>query len=261
MSIAEQLDALSREMGAGLRHGMDRRGLTLAKITNVTDPDKCNRVKCLPIGADQTEETDWCYVMTPLGGQQRGIFWFPRVDDLAVLAYWDNDPHRPLVIGSLWTTESQAPCQIQDGKVQDYILRTPSAIQLSMHDEDKKHRVTLTLPSGTTLVLDDETQKAELKDQQGKNTLTLDFKAGTVTIQAEKKLQLLSGSAAITLEESGNITLQADNQISTQTANVKIKASAGLEAEGATAKIKSEGTIDLIASGPATLKGTVVNLN
>ena len=55
MSIAEQLDSLSREMGMGLRRGMDRRGLTLAKVTNVTDPEKFNRVKCLPIGSENTE--------------------------------------------------------------------------------------------------------------------------------------------------------------------------------------------------------------
>ena len=50
MSIAQQLDSLAREMGMGMRRGMDRSGLTLAKVTNVTDPDKFNRVKCLPIG-------------------------------------------------------------------------------------------------------------------------------------------------------------------------------------------------------------------
>ena len=89
-----------------------RRGLTLAKVTNVTDPEKFNRVKCLPIGSENTEskeETDWCYVMAPAGGMERGIFWFPRLDDLVVLAYLDDDPHRPLVIGSLWTTEVKPP--------------------------------------------------------------------------------------------------------------------------------------------------------
>ena len=44
MSIVEQLDSLFRESGAGLRREMDRRGPTLAKVTNVTDPEKFNRV-------------------------------------------------------------------------------------------------------------------------------------------------------------------------------------------------------------------------
>ena len=51
MSIVEQLDSLFRESGAGLRREMDRRGPTLAKVTNVTDPEKFNRVKCLPVGS------------------------------------------------------------------------------------------------------------------------------------------------------------------------------------------------------------------
>lgn len=77
---------------------------------------------------------------------ERGIFWFPRLDDLVVLAYLDDDPHRPLVIGSLWTTEVKPPYTIEEGKVQEYAMRTPSKIELLMHDEEKKHKVTLTLP-------------------------------------------------------------------------------------------------------------------
>ena len=56
MSIAEQLGSLSREMGMEMRRGMDRHGLTLAKVTNVTDPDKFNRVKCLPVGSEGEKE-------------------------------------------------------------------------------------------------------------------------------------------------------------------------------------------------------------
>ena len=82
MSIAEQLDSLFRESGAGLQREMDRRGPTLARVTNVTDPEKFNRVKCLPVGSENTEETDWCYVMAPMGGKECGQFFFPNVNDL-----------------------------------------------------------------------------------------------------------------------------------------------------------------------------------
>lgn len=261
MSIMEQLGALSCDMGIDLQHGMDRRGLMLAKVTNITDPDKFNRVKCLPVGADNTEETDWCYVMAPIGGQECGMFWFPRVDDLVVLAYLNDDPHRPLVIGAIWTTEVKPPYTIQEGKVRDYALRTPSKIELVMHDEDKKHRATLTMPSGTTLTLDDEAQKVEIRDKDSKNALMMDLKGGAVTIKAEKKLELSAGSTKITLEQSGSITMKADQQISEQAANVKIKASAGLNLEGATTAVKASGTMEVSASGPTTVKGAIVKIN
>lgn len=265
MSIAEQLDSLSREMGMGLRRGMDRRGLTLAKVTNVTDPEKFNRVKCLPIGSENTEskeETDWCYVMAPAGGMERGIFWFPRLDDLVVLAYLDDDPHRPLVIGSLWTTEVKPPYTVEEGKVQEYAMRTPSKIELLMHDEEKKHKVTLTLPSGTTLVLDDETQKVELRDKESKNALLMDLKEGNISLTAANKIELSAGGeATVTLEKAGNITIKASQKVAMEGVNVEEKASANLKLEGATAAVKSSGTLELTATGNTTLKGLMVNIN
>lgn len=263
MSIAEQLDNLARDTGAGVRRSMDRHGLTLAKITNITDPDKLNRVKCLPVGAPNLEETDWCYVMAPSGGPERGIFWFPRVDDLVVLAYLDDDPHRPLVIGSLWTTTVKPPFTIQEGKVMDYLMRTPSRIEALMHDEDKKHKLTLTMPSGATLVLDDENQKAELRDKEFKNALVMDFQKGEVTLKADSKLVLDvgAGAATITMEKAGNITIKASKAVSVEGVNIEEKASSAFTAEGATVEAKASGKMDLTATGPATIKGLTVSIN
>ena len=61
---------------------MCRTGLYLAVVTNVNDEEKLNRVKCIPIENDEQEETDWCYVMAPLGGKGCGQFFFPSVNDL-----------------------------------------------------------------------------------------------------------------------------------------------------------------------------------
>ena len=103
MSIAEELDAVIGKSGAVSAREMSRSGLTLAKVTNIKDEENLNRVKCLPISAKDEEETDWCYVMAPMGGKDCGAMFFPQVDDLVVLAYLDDDPHRPLVLGAYWS--------------------------------------------------------------------------------------------------------------------------------------------------------------
>ena len=73
MGIAEQFQAALNASGQTYERQMARQGLTLATVTNITDPDKLNRVKCLPIeNKDNEEETDWCYVMAPLGGAGHG---------------------------------------------------------------------------------------------------------------------------------------------------------------------------------------------
>ena len=269
MSLAQQLEGLIQEGGMPPERGMARSGLTLARVTNVTDPDKFNRVKCLPVGVPDAEETDWCYFMAPMGGKESGVYFPPKVDDLVVLAYLDDDPHRPLVLGAVWNTELTPPFVIQDGKVEDYAIRTPNKIDLTLHDVDKKQTVTLTMPSGAVLRLDDEQQTAALQDKDGKNALTLNFKTGEAELKCDKKLTLSAGDTTITLESGGSLTLKCSGKLAAEAGNIEAKAQGqisgkaqgDLSLQGATAKVKASASLDLSASGPASLKGAMVKIN
>lgn len=253
MSLAEQLDALMGNAGVMPGRDMSRFGLTLAKVTNITDEQSLNRVKCLPIGSQAQEETDWCYVMTPMGGPECGLFFFPQVDDLVVLAYLDEDVHRPLVLGGFWNTEAKPPYPVRDGKFFEYSIRTPKKTELLFYDEDQKQKATLRMPSEAMLRLDDEEKKISLQDKDGGNSLIMDLGRGEITLKAASKITLDVGGTQIAIEKSGNITIKGNGAIQAEGASVKAKASASLALEGA--------QMDLKASGPASLKGAIVKIN
>ena len=276
MSIADQLNAIVKDAGGA--GGMPIPGLTLARVTNVTDDNKFNRVKCLPLGkGNDQEETDWCYVMAPMGGKDCGTFFFPQVDDLVVLAYLQNDVHSPLVLGAVWNTETTPPYTIADGKVLDYSIRTPKKIELVFHDEDDKQSAALTMPSGSTIRVDDEKKSISVQDKDGKNALLMNLDKGEIALKADKKLTLSAGDTTITLESSGKVTIKGSGDISVesganlklkgtpkvsaQATSVEIKADAQLKLQGAQASVKADATLDLNASGPATLKGAIVKIN
>ena len=269
MSIADQLDAMMGKTGGTIGREMSRYGLTLAKVTNIKDEENLNRIKCLPIGALDEEETDWCYVMTPMGGAERGLFLFPQVDDLVVLAWLDNDPHRPLVLGGFWNSETAPPFKIQDGKAQDYCLKTPNKIEITLHDEDSKQKLTVKMPSGATMVLDDENKKISLQDEGGDNSLSMDLQGGEVTLKAKSKLTLSAGDTKATLEQGGNIslegkgniTLKANGKVALEGANVEGKANGSLKLQGATSEVKADASLTLSASGNTQLKGGIVKIN
>lgn len=262
MSIAAEFQAALNASGQTFERQMTRHGLTLATVTNVTDPDKLNRVKCLPVeNKDGQEETDWCYVMAPLGGKECGQFFFPSVNDLVVLAYLGGDPQRPMVIGAWWNTETKPPYAIDQGKVHNYSIKTPTGTELLFYDEPKKQKVTLTLPSGTVLRIDDEAQSVALQDKSGDNALTMDLKGGNVELKAKTKLTLSAGKTTITLESSGTITQKAGSKVSIEAANIEEKGSNGVKIQGATAEVKASGTLTLQASGPTTVKGAIVSIN
>lgn len=261
MSLAEEFQAALEASGQGYGQQMSRSGLTLATVTNVSDDQKLNRVKCLPIENEKAEETDWCYVMTPFGGKSCGQFFFPNVGDLVVLGYLGGDPHRPMVLGGWWNPQVPPPYTVQDGKVETFSIKTPGGTELLFSDEPKKQRVTLTMPSGTKLVLDDEQQSVTVQDKAGDNALQMNLKGGEVTLQAKTKLTLSAGDTAIVLEAAGNLTQTAKNKVSIQSATLEEKGSAKVAIEGASTEVKASTALNMQSSGSATVKGAVINLN
>jgi len=261
MSIAKQFEDTMEGAELGASSQMQRHGLTLAVVTNINDEEKLNRVKCIPIENGQKEETDWCYVMAPLGGKQHGQFFFPNVDDLVVLGYLGGDPHRPFVLGAFWNTEVAPPYVIEEGKVHNFSIKTPGGTELLFYDEPDKQRFTVTLPSGSSLVINDEAKEISLSDKDKKNLLSMSLQGGEITLQADQKLTLSAGSTKIVLEASGNLTQSADSKISMSAATLEGKASASLSLKGAAAEVKADGTLTLQASGPTAVKGAIVQIN
>ncbi len=218
-------------------------------------------MKCLPIGAKDPEETDWCYVMAPMGGKDRGLFLFPQVGDLVVLGYIGADPHRPIVLGSFWNTETTPPLAVKDGKAEDYCLRTPNKIEILLHDEGGKQKLTVTMPSGTVVELDDENKKASVHDKNSDNALLMDLGKGEVELKAKTKLTLSAGKTTITLEQGGNITEKGTGAIKLDGGSIEGKSKGKLALQGMDAEVKANASLKLSASGPASLKGAVLKLN
>ena len=261
MSIAEEFQDTLEGAGHTFERQMARGGLSLAVVTNINDEEKLNRVKCLPIENENKEETDWCYVMAPLGGKQCGQFFFPSVNDLVVLGYLGGDPHRPIVLGAYWTTQFPPPYTIQDGKVHNYSIKTPTGTELLFYDEPNKQKVTLTLPSGTVLSIDDEKQAVSLRDKEGENALEMDLAGGNVELKAKTKLALSAGDTTVVLEASGNLTQKAKSKVSIQGANIEAAGSAKVAVSGGSVEVKADSTMNLQATGTATVKGLQVKIN
>ena len=235
--------------------------LMLATVKNIKDDEKLNRVKCLPIGAPDDELTDWCYVMTPMGGKERGLFLFPQVDDLVVLGYLENDPHRPIVLGGFWNTETTPPFAVEEGKAEDYCLKTPKKIDLTLHDEDKKQKITVTMPSGTVIEIDDEQQTVTTKNKAGDTALTMKMKDGEIELTAKSKLTLTAGQASVTLDKDGNIAIKGSGDVTLEGKGISAKAQGQLTLQGTDAAVSASGDLNLKATGTASVKGSMLKLN
>ena len=241
-----------------------RTGLTLAKVTNIKDPENRNRVLCKPITGEKEKdilETEWADVIQPISGKNAGTFLLPSVDDIVLIAYLDGDPHCPYVIGGVWDKKSTPPYTMKDGKNKDYSFKTPTGSEIHFTDEKDKQKIEISTPKGTFVALDDEKETVTITDKKKKNSLTIKIKDGEIAIKAEKKLSLAAGDTSLVMESGGKATLKGKGTITIEGSSVKGTAKSGLELKGASAKLEATGKLTL-KGATADLKGPAgVNIN
>jgi len=172
-------------------------GVEIGIVTNVKDPDKLGRVKvCFP-RLPGKPESSWARVVQPAGGDGRGFYWLPHVNDEVLVAFERGQANKPYVIGSLWNGK--------DKPMQDAY-------------QDENTTIQVQTKSGHKLVLDDkkDAEQIILGDKSGKRTMTFDVKnkkflveakEGDFSISAEKKIVLACEDIEIKTKKTGKITI------------------------------------------------------
>ena len=231
-------------------------GITVGVVTDITDPDKKNRVKVRLLNrSDSVQETDYIRVMAPMTGKQYGAFFLPEVGDEVLVGFVDGDFSAPYVLGCLWNTKAPAPVTVQDGKNQMRTIKSKTAHKLEFNDGEEAPGLTLMTAQESSLAMNDKEKSIALTDKDGANYLKLDINGGTVTLEAKTKLVLKCGGASIELDGSSNaVTIKTSG-------NIKIDGQQVDAAGKSTVNIKASGQLNLEASGPANLKGAIVKVN
>ncbi len=172
-------------------------------------------------------ESDWCAVVTPMGGNSRGLMLIPEPGDHVLVGFEHGDPLRGFILGSIWNQKVPPPAG--DGKA-----------------VENNHRF-LKSRSGHILRFDDTQGKEqiELIDKSGKHRIVISTEKKKITVHCEQ----------------GDIEVQAPaGKVSVQSKEAHVK-SDKVTVEAAHITLKSSGTITIEASGALTLKGATVNIN
>lgn len=194
-------------------------GVTVGVVTNNQDPDKLGRVKVRFPWLSGEEESSWARVASPMAGKERGLFLLPEVDDEVLLAFEHGRPEFPYVLGSLWNGKDKPPEDNGDGK---------------------NNIRSITSRNGHIIRLDDTdgSEKIEILDKSGKNTIVIDTAANTITLTADADIKIESSGGKLQLSGSG----------------IEIKSQADV-------KIEASGNAELKGGGQTTIKGSAVNIN
>jgi phage baseplate assembly protein V len=203
-------------------------GVATAIVTNNQDPDGMGRVKLRFPWLSKENESDWTRIAVPMGGAAMGSYFLPEVDDQVLVAFEQGDRDRPFVLGTLWSKNAKPPEKNDDGKNNMRTIKSRSGHIVRLDDTDGA-------------------EKIQVLDRTGKNKIEIDSKANTITITSDADLTIESTTGKLVLKGKTGVEI-------TSGADVKADATGNV---AVTAKAK----MDLTASGPATVKGAVINLN
>jgi uncharacterized protein involved in type VI secretion and phage assembly len=85
------------------------KGLVIATVVDAADPTNQGKVKLSFPWLDENVTSDWCPVVQPFAGDDRGIFFMPEIGDEVLAGFLHDDFNHPFVLGAMWNGVSTAP--------------------------------------------------------------------------------------------------------------------------------------------------------
>ncbi|HYJ03863.1 MAG TPA: phage baseplate assembly protein V [Chthoniobacterales bacterium] len=182
-------------------------GVFPATVTDIKDPDGIGRVKVtLPWSADTGSDRydTWARVATLMGGNNRGSWFVPDVDDEVLVSFEGGDVRRPFVLGGLWNG-SDAPPESMDGGGRNFkkVLRSRNGVKITLDDQDGQEKLILETPGGQKITMKDGPGAVEIVDSNG-NSMKLETSG--ITITAAAKVTVNAGQVAVS---AGLVTVDA----------------------------------------------------
>ena len=162
-------------------------GVYPALVSDIRDPESTGRVKVtLPWSPDNGSDRYevWARVATLMGGDNRGSWFIPDVDDEVLVVFEGGDVRRPYVIGGLWNGKDKPPESMDGaGKNDRKVLRSRNGVQVTLDDSSGRERFVAETPGGQKLTLQDGPGSIELADSNG-NSIKMEASGITLTTSA-----------------------------------------------------------------------------
>lgn len=157
-------------------------GLYPALVTDIVDPDQLGRVEVkLPWLDAGAEVRAWATLLTPYADDEQGYLMLPEVGSQVVVGFEAGDPRRPYVVGACFNGAEALP-EAPTAANNKRLIQSRARSRFEFDDTAGAAKVTISMQSGHTLVLDDGAQEVQLRHANG-SLIKIDA-AGTVTITA-----------------------------------------------------------------------------
>jgi len=127
-------------------------GLVIGLVTQVA----VGKIKVNFPWLDETHESDWIRIATPMSGNNRGSCFMPELQDEVLLGFDKGNTRTPYVVGFLWNGVDSPPSQdVRDRRITStnghsirFLDATPSGGSLGALVIEDAHGNAITLSNG-----------------------------------------------------------------------------------------------------------------
>lgn len=236
-------------------------GVMTATVLDNYNKDYLGMVKISYAFGEKGKNTSgWVPFVMPYVGAESGTYFMPEVGTEVLVSFIMGNVDKPVVVGSLWSDKVKRPTGLDYEKNTVKMIKTKGGHEILFNEETDKGNITITSAKGISILMSDEKEQLIITDTGKKNDITVDFKGGELTLNANTKINLqVGGKNVVTIEKSA-LTLESTG--------ITVKASSKLDMQGqatsvsgSTLELKSDASLKANSSGILEIKGTMVKLN
>lgn len=187
-----------------------------ATVIDNEDPERMGRVKVQFIWQDDRNDSNWIRVLSPMGGENHGLFYIPEINDHVLIGFEYDNPNRPYVKGSFYN-RSQNTGQLYDRFGQHAKKQAEGRIKSSAEKAIKG----IFTRQGHDIAIDDNGVTIYTKDGEALLCVSV-ANNGMVYINTQGKVII----------SSKEITVDAIDKINLVAKDISVKASNNLELSG-----------------------------
>jgi len=194
-------------------------GVYPAVVTDITkDSESLGRieVKFPWLGEEGAGVRALATLCTPYADDDQGFEIIPEVDSQVVVAFEAGVLSRPYVIGACWNGQASQP-ETPEAANNKRLIKTRSGSKLEFDDTEGAARVTISMLSGHSLVLDDSAQEVKVTHSNG-CSIKMNA-AGQVSITANSSVEITAPALNV---HAGTATFDGIVNCTTLTASAAV---------------------------------------
>ena len=233
-------------------------GLTLGTVLENNNAEKKGTLK-IRLGCEGATQNilEEVKLLSPYAGNQYGFFLLPEIGDQILVGFLDGSYDRPIALGSLYTLADQ---MLADGYHKSNAIKrfcTKGGTLVEFNDDPEGETILVKTKGKLALSMKEKDQRLTITS--GQNTIQLDEKNGSVSIEAAKELGIKCGGASIKLTSGGELKLEGST-VAVKGSSVKVESSGALTAKGQKTEL-SGSLVEVKSSGIMTVKGSITKIN